>query len=519
MLTPAERQSVPRVGQNHQAVAAWPFKTWVSLYVLIASVYLLTASGRVGGADSLAMYNVTQSLVREHNFSADPCEPEPKSNHCVPGIDGRHYAGFGLAPSMVVVPAYVAGALSAALLHKDMKILGGLSLSIYHALFCALVPLMLAAWLLQIGIGPTGALLTALVYAFASPAWGLSRGFCSEPYFALGLIACCYFLAKDDRWMYLTLAGLSFGFACASRIYGVALAVVILMYGLLTWQYRQTGNQRMLRNACWLFTAVGGVLALIALSNQMRFGSVAKTGYQLHYPTAADLFSTPLVEGMKGLLFDFEVGLLIFVPWVLIIPFLWKRMWHKHYKEACLLLGMSAVNYFFFAKYDAWHGGWSIGPRMLNGAIPFLTVPIAVLFEDGRRALQSMTAKAAAALVALTLLIQLVMVPYPGGFRYYSMEYFNRDHGIHAWWSGMPLLEAVSSLPGLFTGASPGADDPSRQYLLTVPNSVNVVRADLWLIKAPLFGVPAILAYLLASILAAMFAWALRGLIDSRDVA
>ena len=488
--------------------ATWPLKKWIALYIVIAAVYLLTASGRIGGTDSLAMFNVTQSLVTQHNFSADPCEPSPKSNHCVPGVDGRNYAGFGLAPSIVAIPGYIAGAVSASVLHRDLHILGGLSLSIYHALFCATLPLLLAAWMLQIGISPPGASFAALVFAFASPAWGFSKGFCSEPYFAFGLLACCYFLVKNDRWTYLVLAGFSFGFACASRIYGVVLAPVVMMYGWLVWRSRKAGTVRLVRNVCWVFAPVGVVFLLIALSNQLRFGSVAKTGYQLRYASTAELFSTPLLEGMAGLLMDFEVGLLIFVPWILIIPFIWKRPWNEHRSEACLLLGMSLVNYFFFAKYQAWHGGWSIGPRMLNGVVPFLLLPLAVLFQEGFSSLKSKTGKVAAALIGLTLLIELVMLPYPGASRYYTMETFNLQHGIHAWWSGKPLLEAVSVLPAVFAGESQSAGDLAQQYLLTFPNSVNLVRADLWLIKAPLFGIPVVIPCSLAVILAVAFVWA-----------
>jgi hypothetical protein len=199
----------------------------------------------------------------------------------------------------------------------------------------------------------------------------------------------------------------------------------------------------------------------------------------------------------------------------LIIPFLWKRPWNEHRSEAYLVLGMSLVNYLFFAKYEAWHGGWSIGPRMLNGVIPFLTLPLAVLFQQGFGSFKTMTGKFAAALVGLTFFIQLVMAPYPGGLRYYTMEVFNQEHGIRAWWSGKPILEAVSALPGLlFAGKSQTTGDVTRQFLLTFPNSVNLVRADLWVIKAPLFGVPAVVAYLLAGVLAVAFVQAVRVLLD-----
>src|ERR1700680_1818965 len=100
----------------------------IGLYLFFTAVYLLTASGRIGISDGFAMFNVAQSAAHEGSLSAEPCVPQlpghqsdvRASNHCVPGVDGRYYAGFGLVPSLLAVPAILCGEQMAALLHVSV---------------------------------------------------------------------------------------------------------------------------------------------------------------------------------------------------------------------------------------------------------------------------------------------------------------------------------------------------------------------------------------------------------------
>ena len=464
---------------------------WLALYAAVALAYVLTSTGRIGGSDALAMAHVSESLAHHASISADPCTPGPESVHCVPGVDGKHYAAYGLVPSIMAVPAAVAASVAATVAHKDSELLFGLILSLYHALFAAAVPIVLALWLYRIGISWRVAALTSLVYAFATPSWGLARGFSSEPYFAMGIVACCYFLACEPEAIFLLAAGSCFGFACASRVYGLILLPALCLYAVLLWRSKQASVAVIIRNLALFGAPVILTIGLIALSNQLRFGSVFKTGYHLLNPNTAALVSTPLLDGLKSLLIDGEVGILYYVPWILALPFLWLPFWRSRRNEAILVLCVSLTDLLFFAKYTAWHGGWSIGPRMLNAMIPFLTLSLAVAIDDPNLAWRPLARRVTLALVWLAFIIQAVLLPYPGS-RYFHMLYYNTKYGLQQpWWSGQPLLAAVSSYPELFGGSINSDNSPAHQYLLTFPNSVNLVRPDLWLVKAPLAGVPA----------------------------
>ncbi len=478
-----------------------------SLYAAIAAIYLLTSSGRIGGADQLAMFNVTQSLATHRGLSADPCTPDPTFNHCVPGVDGRNYAGFGLVPSITAVPAYPAARVAASLTHRNVQILAGLAVSLWHAMLAALVPVVLALWLSRIGLSPPIAVAAALIYAFASPAWIFSKVFYSEPYFVLGLLSCCYFLSGADRVMSLLIAGACFGFAIGSRIYGLILLPAVAGYGLMLWKSRERTWLKMFGNLCVFAVPIAVATGLIALSNQIRFGSVLKTGYHLNFPTTASLLHTPLLTGLRGLLLNWEVGLLWYVPWVLVIPFLWRRFWIRFRTEAVLVLGLTLTNLLFFAKYTAWHGGWSIGPRMLYAVIPFLVLPLAASFDHFTW--RNLAGRLSIALIGVTLLIQGLFVLYPSS-RYYTLDAFDRRNNLQPWWSGQPILEAVDALPELVFGIEPQGINAGHQYLLTFPNSINLVRADLWLLKASMLGIPRAVSLAIAAVLLLLFLWALR---------
>ncbi len=499
-------RTTPAVADAGAGVSAY---AWFYLYCTIAALYLLTATGRIGGADALSMFNVTRSIATEGSLSAGPCHFEPRSNHCVPGVDGKNYAGFGLIPSIVAVPAYWAGRILASVLHRDVQVIAGFCFSLYHAALVALVPVVLGAWITTIGFPFYAGAITALLYAVASPAWLYSKWFCSEPYFVLGLLGCCLFLASSERFLAVLLAGASFGFACGARVYGLILAPVVVLYAVLLWRSRGRDLAGIVKNLLALGAPMALAVALIAYSNYARFGSVMKTGYHLNFPTLADLMSTPLLTGLTGLLVDVHAGIIWYVPWILIVPFVWKQFWSQHRNEAILVLGMFLVNYIFFAKYAVWNGGWTLGPRMLYATIPFLALPIAALIARGPAALRTAIGRAAVALVAVTLAIQLIQVPYPDS-RYFTMEVYNQDHHLQSVWSGRPLLEAVIALPELLFGVGNQDSNPAHQYLLTFDNSVNLLRADLWLMKIRLFGVPAAAAFLIAAALLCALLLSLR---------
>jgi hypothetical protein len=136
---------------------------------------------------------------------------------------------------------------------------------------------------------------------------------------------------------------------------------------------------------------------------------------------------------------------------------------------------------------------------LLLPTVPFLVLPLALLFDQGRAGLRTTLGRITVALIAFTFLINLATIPYPQS-RYYLLKDFAQRQGQHEWWSGSLILKAIADLPELvLSGANKHVNDPSRQFLLSFPNSINMLRLDVWIFKAPLFGIPMLAVEILAA--------------------
>src|SRR5262249_23547692 len=129
----------------------------LSLYLLVAGFYLLTASGRIGLSDSVAMFNVAQSVTDQGSFSSEPCEPDVhdltagSSVGCIPGTAGRQYAAYGLLPSLLVVPAILCARSMSELLQVNPSLTSQAAVSTFTALVAPLVCVVLAVWIVKLG--------------------------------------------------------------------------------------------------------------------------------------------------------------------------------------------------------------------------------------------------------------------------------------------------------------------------------------------------------------------------------
>jgi hypothetical protein len=519
-------------------------RRFLILYLTIAPIYLVTISGRIGTADSESMYNVSRSIANEGSMSAEPCNPEPRSSHCVPGTDDRYYAGFGLLPSLVAVPVVAGAGWVGAATGVDIRVVAGLLLSILTALVGAVVPVLLAFWLTRARVGWHLAVTGAALFAFASPLWHHStKGFYSEPFFILFLLGTLLVVASARSTAHAVTAGFCFGLAVACRSVGLIMLPVVLLYLLLSDRdERRRGRflvQRLVGFSCGILPAA----IAIAWTNHARFGSPLESGYHLAFPDASSLLSTPLLEGLREVLTNGEVGLLVFVPWLILVPLSLVPSYRKRPSETVVAASLIAINLLFFAKYDSWHGGWAMGPRLLLPALPGAVLLVMSLVEThgvargseygGAHSANRLLRYAFFLLVGVSVLFQLALAPYPMA-RYYHLQNYYESTGLQPPSRGYIIAEAVLSAGELFGGRPKGEalilDTVERDqqyaatvldagnllspgdYLRRIPNSINLTAPDLLLWKASAFGVPLPFAMLLAAALislSAVAAWLL----------
>jgi hypothetical protein len=158
----------------------------------------------------------------------------------------------------------------------------------------------------------------------------------------------------------------------ALAIYLPALAVLI-MWGRLTTSRRAAAG-RLVWFGIGLLPFVLGLIA----HNVLRFGD------PLHFGYAGEGFTTPLWEGMAGLLFSPGKGVFFYAPPLILSGMLWRRFRRIYPALGGFLAVAWMAALIFYGTWWAWHGGWSWGPRFLLPLIPLSMLPLIVL-PDGRR--------------------------------------------------------------------------------------------------------------------------------------
>jgi len=513
----------------------------LSLYLFIAGIYLLTASGRIGRmSDSTTMFHVAQSMIREGSLSSEPCDPRYDNadigSLCVPGKDGRFYSGYGFVPSLAVVPAILCAQALSRVVHFDPVLLAKASVSFFTLLVAPLSCIVLAMWILKLGYSRRTAVLGACLLALGSPFWhnGVS-GFLSEPYFILSLLFAAYLLSGPRIAYACALSGFAFGLACGTRVAGVALAPAYILF--LAFQNREHRLPwiQFVRDAVQFSLPVAFWGGLIAWTNYTRFGSIFKTGYHIAFPTLAFTFSNPLFRGARDLLFHGEQGLVLFAPWVILALLYFPRFMRKHLPESVLCAGVTLITFVFYAKFQAWYGGWAGGPRYLLPILPFLVLLIAPALEaiqkrasaSGNQRLWTFQRSTVILLLASGFVIQAVTVSYPRD-RYYAEFVFYANKPLKPWWYASTPLSALAywantSIPKTEasyrepdrrrTDATVDSDsDPlsywkhtsaattENEFINWLPHPENATLPELMVLKRRLMGLPAkvIDAYMIA---------------------
>ena len=187
---------------------------------------------------------------------------------------------------------------------------------------------------------------------------------------------------------------------------GIVLAVVntpALIVGIAALVAVEIVRTRQLRSA----GAIAAAVALVLLENWVRRGGPLTTGYSDNHGYTTLLpysgrsgFSYPLVLGVVSILFSFGRGLLFFTPGL----FLWLDDATRRAAGACrrtivLMLFVIAGLVAVYAKWWAWYGGLSWGPRFFA----LVAIPASLLVVLRVRAAGQSASRDALALVVLAL--------------------------------------------------------------------------------------------------------------------
>ena len=355
----------------------------MAVFLILSGFYLLTMSGHTYSSDEETMLAVTRGLIERGDVAVVVEDGAPVSA-LRSGHDGRVYSPYGVLPSLLAIPLHFLGTLIAPSgLQADYA--SRFAVMMLNSLLTAATCAILVEWTQRLGATDEWALMLALLYGLATFAWTYARTFFSEPLAALLILG-----ATERAWSafrvnslgaqyrMLFLSGLLAGLLPATRIAAaIALPVIglyVLWETLKTWSTKPTDQtksapcqrrQMLAYVLSGLIIWIAGLLPGFALAgwyNLARFETLLASGYG----SEAFQFTTPLAEGLFGLLLSPGKSVFLYAPPLLLAFPGGFALWRRGERTIVLVIaGLFLSHLLLYARWGQWPGGGVWGPRFL----------------------------------------------------------------------------------------------------------------------------------------------------------
>ncbi|HEY64059.1 MAG TPA: hypothetical protein G4O02_05755 [Caldilineae bacterium] len=343
------------------------------LFILLFTLYFLSSSGGFHIVDEVSLFALTESVAKRGALDTNAIAwmqwvNSPGEVLGAFGPTGDVYSKKGPAPAFLAVPLYLlawaipgVGLIQATLL--------------YNALVTAITALLLARWARRLRHDRRVAIAVALSFGLGTLAWPYATHYFGEPTSALCLVGAGYALTRwreepRPRWAFA--AGLALAGMVATVTAHALLLPVFIAYAL--WQGGRSWR-RPDRESVIAFLAPLAVVGMALLAyNWARFGDPFETGYHFE---AGEGWTTPLWQGLWGLLLSPYRGLFWYVPLTMGAVLAWRAFRREHPGEAALVAGITLIVVILYSLWWMWWGGFAWGPRFLVPLCPFLAMTLA----------------------------------------------------------------------------------------------------------------------------------------------
>lgn len=365
------------------------------LYLLLLSIYLITASGHFLSTDHVAVHLTAQSLVEDHDLAIQPL------NDAVIGPDGQWYAAYGPLTSILSIPLYLVGKYVDAFSSSPVRaywsgeVLGDWGgtvpiffVSLFNQFVMPLVCLLVYLFGRQIGFSQRRAAAVALILGVGTLAWSQAHDFFQHPLESLWLLLAIYILFANRQRLQLRHAlasGISLALGALTRVNLLMVTPAIGLYLFyLVWNdpaNRGRGIRKStLRYGLAFSLPILFAFVLLLYLNQVRFGE--PFAFQ---PTAARRgLADPIWVGFYVNLLSPGRSIFLYSLPLLAALANFKKLYNYYRAEALLFLSVSGIYLVVYSLFGSPEGGWSWGPRYLWAIVPLLIIPIGYCFDNCR---------------------------------------------------------------------------------------------------------------------------------------
>lgn len=386
------------------------------LGLLVLSVYLLSGSSDLlHNGDTDLRYQTTESIVDSgHIWIAHPMYTDSRVAR---GVGGHLYAFYAPGQTVLMVPLYVVGKVLAhrlSLPYGITTLYAARSLDLWLGALLAVVFFYTA---LALGYTRRVATLLTLTFAFATVAWPDAQSALEQTQvdlFLLAAVLALMYWIRGARQRSLFVAGTGLGLAVFTR-YDMVIYVLILGVFVAGLDWKRGRPGLIVRHWLVLASGVAPWIILVALWNLARFGSPFLTG--LHQAT----FGEPPLYGLAALLVSPGKGFLWYLPLLLLLPVAAPAFYRRSGPVSVLFAALAGATLLFYANILYWHGDPAWGPRYLYVSVPYLILPLGMLYARWRR-LPAITRLALVAVVAYSFILNAAAVSVNDWRFWYRLE-------------------------------------------------------------------------------------------------
>lgn len=345
------------------------------LFSILMIFYMANGTTK-GSGDTLPARYLPLSILREGNFDLNefPFLYEEETPYYISHIKGRYVSNYPVAPAIAALPFYLPSALGRvgprSPLLEDLEKFAAASLVALSAVILYL--------LLRRLTSPRLTLFVAAAYALGTSSLSVSsQGLWQHGPSQLALTTALYCLVRGRMApLWVGVAGFPLAFAVICRPTDLLLALALGAYVVLYHRRQLPG-----------FVLSGLPPGLFQLwYNTVYFGDAFRTQFS---PLNQVLWSTPLWEGLPGILISPSRGLFIYSPILLFSFFGMALAWRRSGDPLLRALSMGILpTLLLYSKWFGWWGGGTYGPRLLADLTPALAVclvPLQGLFEGSQR--------------------------------------------------------------------------------------------------------------------------------------
>ncbi len=398
----------------------------VALFVVLASLYMMTYSARIESGDTHRFVDAVSSFADYGDFYLDlstwQFPPETFDAHLKFPLQTGDVEPLQV---IVAVPLYLLAKITPGI---------GLVQTIYlfNVLVCAVAGCVLFLYGLALGYRERTAVLATLAFGVGTAIFPYSKSFFREPLALLTLLICALLFERLRAVNYrslplviaVTVALLALLLAKASTLFALPALLVIGVPTIRSGQFR-----RVLFAVVLVVALVIGIIAL--LSAVSLFGErynllrVLNRDWSAYLATALQAY----LLSVGGSIWGTSPIVLLAVPGILML--VRRRQWRYPLAIVLLVLVFSAS---YAALNDRhWFGGLSWPPRFLLPLLPFLIIGALPAIERAETQLRW-------ALVGAALMIYSVWVQLSGitlDWQVYSSLLPPEAHGLMEWGGGL----------------------------------------------------------------------------------